>query len=71
MVLRFVLWWILAYLFWKFLRSLFNPLAPKPRKPKDNGRPAGPRRHAPDFSDVPDAEFEDITPPKPTDAPQE
>ncbi len=62
-MMRLLIYFLIAYFVYRMLRSL---LLPAPRA-KAARRPAAPRRHAADFSDVQEAEFEDLTPPPPPD----
>ncbi len=60
MLMRLLVFAVAMYLFFRFLRSVFASVSAPPGKP---AQPA--KTHAPDFSDVKEAEFEDITPPNP------
>jgi len=59
-VIRFVLYLVFFYVVWRIVFGVFHVLV----GPSGSHRPVGQRRHARDFSDVQEADFEDITPPK-------
>ena len=60
-MLRLLLYFIVFYVFWRIVRSVLSLfIGPAPKKQSFRTQ----RRHAPDFSDVPEADFEDITPPR-------
>ena len=63
-MIRLLIYVLVAYFVYRILRSI---LLPAPRT-KSVRRPASPRRHASDFSDVQEADFEDLTPPPSEDA---
>ncbi len=63
-MMRLLIYFLIAYIVYRMLRAILLP-APRARAAR---RTRAPRRHAADFSDVQEAEFEDLTPPPPQDA---
>ncbi len=61
-MIRLLIYFLIAWVVYRVLRSI---LLPAPRA-KSVRRPASRRRHASDFSDVQEADFEDLTPPPPS-----
>jgi len=59
-VLRIVLLFAVVYLFWRILRSAVHVVIKRPH----TGGTTGPKPHKPDFSDVQDTDYEDVTPPR-------
>ncbi len=63
-MIRLLIYFLIAYFVYRMLRSILLPAS----RPRTVRRPGAPRRHAANFSDVQEAEYEDLTPPPPQDA---
>jgi hypothetical protein len=60
-VLRLLFYFVVFYLVWRIARWILTAVIGPPQNRQATRARHG---HAPDFSDVPEADFEDITPPR-------
>jgi len=61
-VIRFLLWIFVIYIVWKLVETFMRPNKTRPKSP---GPAPGAGTPSSDFSNIEDADFEDLTPKKP------
>jgi hypothetical protein len=57
---RLIIYALLGFIIWRILRSVGGLMNPRPPRQA----PPPPKKSPPDFRDIKDAEFEDVTPKK-------